>query len=34
MRQRDRRYGDTVLTIYARGAYDRAGANALEEVDR
>jgi 16S rRNA (guanine966-N2)-methyltransferase len=33
-RQRDRRYGDTVLTIYARGAYDRAGANALEEVDR
>src|SRR5262245_57789097 len=33
VRQRDRRYGDTVLTIYARGAYDRAGASALEEVD-
>jgi 16S rRNA (guanine966-N2)-methyltransferase len=33
MRQRDRRYGDTVLTIYARGAFDRAGANALNEVD-
>jgi len=32
-RQRDRRYGDTVLTIYARGTYDRAGANALDEVD-
>ncbi|HEY3107786.1 MAG TPA: RsmD family RNA methyltransferase [Chloroflexota bacterium] len=37
-RQRDRRYGDTVVTIYARGAYDRAAANALaanalKEVD-
>jgi 16S rRNA (guanine966-N2)-methyltransferase len=32
-RQRDRRYGDTVLTIYARGAYDRAEANAQDEVD-
>jgi 16S rRNA (guanine966-N2)-methyltransferase len=32
-RQRDRRYGDTVLTIYARGAYDREGASALGEVD-
>ena len=32
-RQRERRYGDTVVTIYGRGAYDRAAANALNEVD-
>jgi len=31
-RQRERRYGDTIVTIYGRGAYDRAAANALNEV--
>jgi 16S rRNA (guanine966-N2)-methyltransferase len=29
--QRERRYGATVLTLYARGAYDRAGARRVQE---
>ena len=30
--QRSRRHGDTVLTLYARGRYDRRGAGAQAEV--
>jgi 16S rRNA (guanine966-N2)-methyltransferase len=29
--QRERRYGATVLTLYARGVYDRAGARRVQE---
>jgi len=29
VRQRDRRYGETVLSIYARGRYDRASAEGV-----
>jgi 16S rRNA (guanine966-N2)-methyltransferase len=29
--QRERRYGQTVLTVYARGVYDRAGAGDVQE---
>jgi len=29
--QRERRYGQTVLTLYARGVYDRAGAHDVQE---
>jgi 16S rRNA (guanine966-N2)-methyltransferase len=31
--QRERRYGETVLTIYARGAFDRAKGETVEEAD-
>lgn len=30
-RQRERRYGQTVLALYARGAYDRAAAHEAQE---